>query len=203
MLRGNYKVKSIIEKGYRRNRLTAIKFSHKVGTHQYWFFRCDCGNEKVIKVGNVKSGGTKSCGCLGVGKKIKHGMAGTKIYNIWKSMRQRCFNKNHKQYKDWGGRGIMICKEWLKFENFYRDMGNRPEGKSLDRINNDGNYCKENCRWATRKEQCNNRRSNHLITYNGKTQNISQWAGDLNIKRRIVFSRIMTYHWSVERALKE
>lgn len=106
------------------------------------------------------------------------------MHKNWSDMKQRCFNKNNPRYKDWGGRGITICKRWMKFENFLADMGERPKGKSLDRIDNNGNYCKENCRWATRKEQQNNTRQNRIITYKGKTQNLTQWAKELKIDRQ-------------------
>ncbi len=111
-------------------------------------------------------------------------MKDIRMHKNWSDMKQRCFNKNNPRYKDWGGRGITICKRWMKFENFLADMGERPKGKSLDRIDNNGNYCKENCRWATRKEQQNNTRQNRIITYKGKTQNLTQWAKELKIDRQ-------------------
>lgn len=132
--------------------------------------------------------------------KIKHGMYGTKIYSRWDAMKARCLNKNSKFFKHYGGRGITICKEWLKFENFYKDMGNCPQGKSLDRIDNNGNYYKENCRWATQEEQCNNMRKNHLLTYKNKTQTIAQWSRELGIGYSTIWSRIK-YGWEVEKAL--
>lgn len=116
-------------------------------------------------------------------------MSNTRIYRIWKGMRNRCFNKKGKDYKHYGGRGIKICDKWMKFENFYRDMGEIPENKTLDRKDNNKNYCKENCHYATRKQQANNRRSNVLITYNGKTQNVMQWSKELNLSFEALYKR--------------
>ena len=197
--------KEIIKKGDRYGRLVAIRFDHKDKySQQFWLFKCDCGNKKVINVSNVKKGDTKSCGCLRKeimkNKMTTHGMSHTTEHFAWGSMKARCYNKNRADYKNYGGRDITICKRWLKFENFYEDMGRCPEGMTLDRIDNEKGYYKENCRWATAKEQANNRRSNRLLTYNGKTQNIKQWANELRINYGTLYSRIR-YGWSVEKAL--
>ncbi len=200
-------MKQIIKTGDRFNRLTTIRFIEmRYNSHQYWLFRCDCGKEKVMSVNSVKNGNAKSCGCLKNETsflnldQFKHGMTETVIYNTWQSMIQRCLNKNHPHYKNWGGRGITVCPEWMEFENFYADMGDRPEGKSLDRIKNNLGYYKSNCQWSTPKEQCNNRRSNRLLMLNGKTQNISQWAEELGINRKIIYARIYR-GWDIKRAL--
>lgn len=130
----------------------------------YWLCVCECGNEKVTSYQNLRSGDTKSCGCLQIknGKEInrKHQKCFTPEYNSWASMKQRCTNKKHHAYKNYGGRGIIICERWLNnFENFYKDMGRKP-GKvySIDRINPDGDYEPNNCRWATPLQQRHNRR---------------------------------------------
>ena len=197
--------KEIIKKGDKFGRLTAVRFDH-VGRNyqQCWLFECSCGNEKIIKVNGVKTGNTKSCGCLGVEKRLKantkHGMAGTAIYSCWDSMIQRCLNQNHKSYKNYGGRGIKVCNKWLKFENFYKDMGKIPKGLSLDRIENNKGYYKSNCKFSTRKEQQNNTRQNHYLTHNSKTQTLAQWAEELNLNYNTIAKRLRL-GWSVEKTL--
>ncbi len=123
---------------------------------------CDCGNELVAQVRMLFTGHRKSCGCLHVQQAVsleaRHGMAGTKIYNIWSDMVARCDRPTHPRYADYGGRGVTVCERWRDFANFYADMGERPEGRSLDRTDNSAGYSPENCRWATAIEQRANRR---------------------------------------------
>lgn len=144
-------------------------------------YKCGyCSNEKILKKTLVKGGFVKSCGCTS--PNIIHGKKKTSEWSIWSGMKTRCCNKNDKAYNKYGGRGIKIDERWLEkqgkgFINFLKDMGEKPgEEYSLDRINNDGNYCKENCRWATKREQGNNKRNNKFITYNNETKTIKQWA---------------------------
>ena len=143
--------------------------------------KCDCGDEVILNGSYLKQKERpcKSCSAKLNTKKgkdhfgYKHGMATRtkgkdRIYSIWIAMRQRCNDINDKQYNDYGGRGIKVCEEWNEFMNFYNDMGERPEGMQLDRIDNDGNYYKENCKWSNRIEQANNRRSTSTFFINGK-----------------------------------
>lgn len=124
-----------------------------------WKCVCDCGNECFISSGHLKSGDTSSCGCLALDTRTTHGMHKTSIYSIWESMIQRCENPNNTNYKWYGARGIKVCERWHKFENFYADVGNPPEGMTLDRYpNNDGDYEPTNWRWATASEQVANSR---------------------------------------------
>jgi hypothetical protein len=149
--------------GHKFGRLTAIKYEGNA----MWKCNCVCGNSSTVYRGDLRAGRTKSCGCLknetqkdiGV-RRTTHGLSNTSEYHTWYSMKYRCNNTNSKDYPDYGGRGITICDRWLEsFDNFYKDMGEKPTAKhSLDRINVNGNYEPSNCRWATIAEQSNNKR---------------------------------------------
>lgn len=150
--------------GQRFERLVCVAPLKSTSTGMVWECLCDCGNIKNVVRGNLLSGAVGSCGCLREEKNkgnsygLIHGKSGSYTYTSWEAMNQRCNNPNYEGYKDYGGRGIKICERWSKFENFLWDMGERPEGKSLDRINVNGNYEKSNCKWSTPLEQTLNRR---------------------------------------------
>jgi len=123
----------------------------------------------------------------------------TSTYQIWKSMIKRCSNSNDRYYANYGGRGIKVCHRWKKFENFLKDMGEKPNGMTLDRIDNNGHYCMENCRWATRKQQMRNTRRNRLITINNKTKCLSEWCEELCLNYHRTKKRL-NRGWPVEEA---
>lgn len=177
-----------------------IKTSIKENGYLKWICECDCGTKKSVLASNLRSGKTKSCGC----NKTKHNMSNSDEYRAWYGMKNRCYNKNHDDYNNYGARGIYVCNEWINsFEKFYTDMGKRPsKNHSVERKNNDGPYSRDNCKWATRQEQGKNVRSNRNLTFNGKSQCMSSWANELNIPITTLKKRIQ-YGWTVERALTQ
>jgi len=163
---------------------------------------CECGEGVEVSIGDLVTEHTRSCGCLKKDSLTTHGLCGSSEYRTWANMLDRCINSNTPRYYDYGGRGIIVCDSWLKFENFYADMGNRPSPEhSIDRIDNNGPYCKDNCRWATVVEQNNNTRRTRTLTHNGRTQSLSQWASELGITHQALSDRLGRLGWSVDKAL--
>jgi hypothetical protein len=189
--------------GVRFGRLTAVERAGSIRRNPAWRCRCDCGNEIVARRFHLIRGSTKSCGCSR-SDCARHGhargVARTSEFRIWESMRSRCRNPMNTAYKHYGGRGITVCERWQTFENFLADMGKRPLGKSLERVNNDGNYEKSNCRWASHKEQMRNRRTTKMIEWNGRTQSLVDWSDEIGISASVIHGRIRR-GWEIEAAL--
>ena len=162
-------------------RLTAVE---RIGSA--WMCRCACGGSKVVETKQLRSGKTASCGCLFRdvmdARNRTHGLSDDPAYRCWKDMRSRCNTPTDSDYKDYGGRGIKVCERWSQFPNFLADMGPRPEGTSLDRIDVNGDYEPSNCRWATPKEQARNKRSNRMIEWRGRKQPLSAWCEEVGIE---------------------
>ena len=156
-----------MKRGQIYSKLTLLEEMPKRKYLKVWRCLCDCGKETVVQAGNILNNHTTSCGCFRKQKAIEsnstHGLANTKVYRVWRNMHTRCENTNTKDYKNYGGRGISVCISWFKFETFYKDMGDAPEGLSLDRINNNKGYSKCNCKWSTKSEQAFNRRKKYEI----------------------------------------
>ena len=198
--------------GQKFGRLVVMGMSNKRGDNNrvYWDCLCECGNIIKSLSFNLKNGGVRSCGCLRrekVGKiNLVHGFGRRKSkfiseYHIYKSMIFRCLNSNNSAFFNYGGRGIQVCQRWLNsFEDFLEDMGPRPGPEySIDRIDNNGDYCPENCRWATKIEQANNTRVNVRKVFNNEEMTITQWGRKLNIRVKVLESRFKM-GWSIERA---
>jgi len=218
MSRGATK-KGIKIRGPRKNlsgktfgRLTALSPDRRNRHGFLWRCECECGNSTVVQGTSLTRGFTLSCGCLqaevrsrkGKSHAISHGHCAKKpstTYNSWAAMKQRCLNKNNSYYKDYGGRGIKVCDRWIdSFKVFLEDMGERPSGKTLDRINTNDDYYKENCRWATAIIQARNRREGKIF-FNGENLTLSEWAERTGVPSGVLSSRLNAGGWSVERSL--
>lgn len=184
--------------GQRSHKLLVIKeIPESYKRELYCICRCDCGNEIKIRSSAIRYGLTKSCGCLkkDVKSNYIHGLSKTRMFRIWQKMRLRCEKPNVHEYKHYGGRGIKVCKRWSKYLNFYEDMKDTyKDGLTIDRINNNGHYCKKNCRWITMKEQQFNKRTSVFIKLNGVTKNLSVWSKELGISMSTIRGRIKYGH---------
>jgi hypothetical protein len=195
--------------GKRFGKLTVIEYAGNKKHNSYWKCKCDCGNETDVMLNNLTRGMTKSCGCLRKQttkeRRFIHGMSDTSIHNTWMQMIERCENPNNHAYKNYGGRGIYVCIEWHEFENFYNwaISNGYKEGLTIDRIDVDGNYKPNNCRWVDYQTQQRNRRNNRLITYKGKTHCLAEWEDITGIKAGVIAARLDKLNWSVGKALTQ
>lgn len=201
-----YMSKMIDLTGQKFGGLTAIcrdDTKEKSGT--YWLCECDCGKTTSAQSYDLRKGKVKSCGCYNVDKLTKHGESRTRLYSIWKTAKSRCLNRKDKDFYKYGARGKTMCEEWLG-ENGLRHFiewsleNGYAENLTLDRINGNKGYSPTNCRWATMEEQQNNRSDNRLITYNGETHTIAQWARIKGVQHGSLLGRI-NHGWSAEEAL--
>jgi len=194
--------------GRRFGRLKVLGLDRTEKGYSYWRCDCDCGGTKVVRGTSLKSGVVMSCGCLhreqakqnikfAAIKNTKSGMAKTPTYAVWRNMNQRCSDPHNEVYH---GRGIKVCERWSELDNFVADMGMQPPGMSIERIDNDGDYEPSNCRWATAREQANNRRTSRILEYNGRTGTVSDWARWLDIPHNVLRGRIGR-GWPVDMAL--
>lgn len=182
----------------------------KRSTVTLWLCVCECGTSRIVRACNLRSGHTTSCGCYRTelakrtGRSFwqKHGHAGrhTATYRTWNKMKNRCLDPNDTNFPRYGGRGITVCEQWLDFRGFLADMGDRPEGTSIDRIDTNGNYEPSNCRWASLLTQANNTRANHVIEHEGVRHTASEWARITGIAASTITTRIRR-GWSVSEAL--
>lgn len=204
--------------GQRFGRLVAVEPVSKARDGQYiWRCRCDCGRTKDVILGDLKFGSVQSCGCFASESRSRilkewhkrnphnhatHGKSNTRLFTIWTQMRARCRDNRR---KDYNGRGITVCKEWDSSFEAFRDWAfnnGYSDDLSIDRIDNNGNYEPENCRWADRITQCNNRRSSRMVTYQGRTQTLAQWCRELDLSYNAISLRINQRGWSEEEALR-
>lgn len=189
------------------NRLTVIERAGSTKNKKaLWKCRCDCGNELLVIGSHLINGNTHSCGCYKIDKTSErnrlHGQSKTRLYHTWKNIRQRCNNPNKPDFAYYGGRGITMDEAWEDYSSFERwAMENGySDNLTIDRIDVNGNYCPENCRWADMKTQARNMRRNRMIEYNGETHCLSEWGDVLGISSKVLEHRINRYGWTVERA---
>lgn len=203
----------LLKAGERFNKLTVLELDHiekkirkngMTANIEYYKCKCECGAIVLVQKACLKNNHVQSCGCLNLSNHIKHNGKGTRLYRIWTGIKNRCNNPNADAYSNYGGRGIKICKKWSddfkEFRKWALSVGYK-DTLTIDRIDVNGNYEPSNCRWATDKEQSNNRRKNHYITYNNETHTISEWAEKLQISKDTLRKRIVKHHWSIEKAL--
>lgn len=170
----------------------------------YWICKCDCGNVAEVSASNLRSGITGSCGCRLLDGSIRrtHGDKASPVYAVWKAIKQRCENPNNKSFSRYGGRGIRLCDRWRDYAKFKEDMGPRPSPMhSVDRIDNNGHYEPENCRWVLPRQQARNKSSNTVAFHNGEWKSWSEWAESAAVSPQLLRSRVVVWGWPFHEAL--
>lgn len=198
-------------RGQRFERLVAVQeVDRSASLTRRWECLCDCGQTKVVNQSDLRNGNTRSCGCLQQEhrstvsrfSKTTHQLSSHPLFSTWRNMIQRCDNVNDESFKNYGGRGITVCERWYQIENFIADMGERPfQGAQIERKNNNGNYCPENCTWANRNTQARNKRNTRKAIFGNQERVLVELAEERGLPMRVVRQRIDRYGWTVERAL--
>ena len=195
--------------GQKFNNFKVIEYAYTKNKRGYWKCKCLCGKIRNVETYKLKTGIIKSCGCLNMNKKgkenflFKHGLTDERLYSTWDNMKSRCYNIKNKRYKNYGGRGICVCKEWknnfLSFYNWAMENGYQDD-LTIDRIDVNGDYEPNNCRWVTIKEQANNKTTNHIIEYKGEKHTLSEWSRllPINISQTLLKYRLDKLNWSIE-----
>lgn len=200
-------VRRSICQGDKFGRFTIMNELPKKDGRRIFLCKCDCGNEKVVKLFSLTSGVTVSCACYNreISKEVnmKHGGYQTKLYSVWNGMKYRCFNPNRKSWKDYGGRGITICPEWMDFSVFavWAMSSGYQDDLTIERKDNDGNYCPENCTWVSVAEQRRNTTRVHKVEFNGQWKTFRQWAEYADIHQSTLRHRLTKMGWTLEEAL--
>lgn len=195
--------------GQQFGRLTCLKYEGR--TKQYdalWLCQCECGNRCVTRAGALRGGHTLSCGCFRQERTrqshLSHGRSHSKLYKVWTKMKERCANPHDVSYPYYGPHGIIVCREWLTFEPFqaWAIAAGYQEGLTIERVNNDGNYEPGNCIWTTQAVQNRNKRNNIIVTFQGETRKLLDWADTIGVSRDILDNRLRK-GWTAERALTQ
>jgi len=199
--------------GQRFGRLVVKSYSHKYDRYSYWLCVCDCGKTAVVRGANLKSGKTRSCGCLHdelsaqriAAQNLTHGESKSRLYGIWSDMKRRCLNCKRNAFERYGGRGIAVDPDWMSYDAFavWAYQSGYSETLSLDRVDNDGPYSPQNCRWATKKKQANNKSNNVTFECGKERLTLAQWAERKNISYTTLYGRVFRLGWPIERALTE
>lgn len=189
-------IPSLDLRGSRFTKLVVVKRAPNVSSGAAWICRCDCGAERTVSGSNLRSGNTRSCGCLNphYNRSVRHGATvggkRTSEYRIWQAMWDRCYNPKSTAFARYGGRGIGICRRWQSFAAFREDMGARPPQLTLERKNNSRGYNPANCIWATRRQQANNRYTSRRLTLGGETRTVAEWSRHLGVPANRIYRRL-------------
>lgn len=198
-------MRSLELSGQRYGMLVVIRKAESAGSQSRWACICDCGTETVVRQGNLRNGHTTSCGCkravVTAAIRTSHGMFGTPTYRSWSAMLTRCLNEANPRFPDYGGRGIKVHDDWKNFDSFLADMGERPEGTTLGRVDNDGNYEPGNCEWQHSQAQARNKRNTVFFDFQGKRATLQEHCEAVGMHYPTAKSRIYLYGWTVDKAL--